>query len=290
LDETEAKAVLQEIANNRGVVAEVDSGYQGIGYRGVRLDLLTDDPGEQYNLPSLFKIANGASLYESKGLEIAERLITSMSNATLRASGSEDNFVDFNEDLQRQLLDHLGTFPRIASLGEPDSIGEEGNLTEETLKAQVTCYIERGAFNPNFWNNSAYIRRNNCYNYAANRRTDTFAQPGRATGRYPYSMDCASVTSAAMSDGARRRYDCLPDSEKSRYLIAMVVAPGVDYHWYRLQKEGFWGHKPGGTAAKNVDNSGRIITSPETCDRTSGWPSYTNFCGYFYRPNSIRVN
>lgn len=291
LDEAEAKEVLKEIANNRGTVAEVNSGYQGLGYRGIELELLSDDTVEQYSLPSRFKIANGASLYESKSLEIAERLITGMSNTMHIASGSEDSFGEFGEDLQRQLLERLGTFPRVESTGEPDSIGRSGVLSEdEAAKIQVICYFERSAFNPGFWNDAAYIGRNNCYNYAANRRTNTFAQPGRATKHYPYAMDCAAVTAAAMSDGARKRYNCLPDSEKPRYLIAMVVAPGVDYHWYRLQSEGFWGHKPGGTAARKTDNKGAVITNPETCDRTSGWPSYTNFCGYFYRPNSIQVN
>jgi len=36
----------------------------------------------------------------------------------------------------------------------------------------------------------------------------------------------------------------------------LVVAPGYDYHWYRKQLEGFWGHKPGGTAARNYETTG----------------------------------
>ena len=43
--------------------------------------------------------------------------------------------------------------------------------------------IEVAAFNPNFWNVSPVEANNNCYNYATNRRTDTFAQPGRAAGQ-----------------------------------------------------------------------------------------------------------
>jgi hypothetical protein len=84
-----------------------------------------------------------------------------------------------------------------------------------------------------------------------------------------------------------RRYNCFPDSERPRYLVALVVAPGpgfVDYHWYRKMKEGFWGHKPGGTAVRNLDNSGNIISDPASCDRGP----YTHFCGYFYGCNSQR--
>jgi hypothetical protein len=142
----------------------------------------------------------------------------------------------------------------------------------------ITCHIEVAPFNPAFWNNSSVIGRNNCYNYASNRRTDTFAQPGRGAGQMYTALTCPEVSRAALADGCHRRYDCFPDTEKPRWLMALVVAPGQDYHWYRLSKEGFWGHKPGGTAARNTDNNGHVITNPETCAR---FP-YTDFCGYFY--------
>jgi hypothetical protein len=70
--------------------------------------------------------------------------------------------------------------------------------------------------------------------------------------------------------------------------VALVVAPGpgfVDFHWYRLQKEGFWGHKPGQTEARNIDQSGAVIYNPETANRGP----YTLFCGYFYGCNSQRM-
>lgn len=90
---------------------------------------------------------------------------------------------------------------------------------------------------------------------------------------------------AALSDGAHRRYDCFPDSEAPRWLMALVIWPGYDFHWYRKHKEGFWGHKPGGTAAKNLDNSNQIIYNPEKCNRGG----YTQFCGYFYACRSMKI-
>lgn len=50
-----------------------------------------------------------------------------------------------------------------------------------------------------------------------------------------------------------------------------------DYHWYRQDADGYWSHKQGTTAVKRTDDSGMLITDPETCDRGS----YTNFVGYF---------
>lgn len=149
-----------------------------------------------------------------------------------------------------------------------------------------TCRYEVSEFNPAFWNAPAVQPLNNCYNYGRNWRTDTFAQPGRAHGAGTGVMSCPTVTTAAMTDGLVRRCTCLPESEFPRRLMALVIDPGVDYHWYRHQRGGFWGHKPGQTAARNVDNSGVVISDPETCDRDG----YTDFCGYFYAGRSVVIN
>src|ERR1700681_1709402 len=95
---------------------------------------------------------------------------------------------------------------------------------------------------------------NNCYNYAMNWRSDTFAQPGRISGhQYIPPPACANVGTAASWDG------CRTTSFGSNKNVARVIWPGVDYHWYRRRSQGFWEHKPGGTAARNVDNAGKLI-------------------------------
>ena len=96
----------------------------------------------------------------------------------------------------------------------------------------------------------------------------------------------------AFSDGAKYGATpsgfsaCQPDSESPRWFMALVVWPGRDYHWYRCHQERYWGHKPGQTAARNTDNSNRVISNPETCDRGP----YTNFCGWFISGKSSKVN
>ena len=50
-------------------------------------------------------------------------------------------------------------------------------------------------------------------------------------------------------------------------MLALVIWPDVDYHWYRKGPDGMWTHKPGGTQATNLDNSGDLISNPETADR-----------------------
>ncbi len=58
--------------------------------------------------------------------------------------------------------------------------------------------------------------------------------------------------------------------------MALVIWPGVDFHWYRKGRNGSWSHKPGSTAVTNLDNSGNFITDPRTADRGG----YTSFCTF----------
>lgn len=130
---------------------------------------------------------------------------------------------------------------------------------------------------PAYWNDGGVIQyNNNCYNYANNKRTDTFAQPGRAGGNMYNALNCMQVTNGAIADGlVQTTAGATPPSGKTK--IALVIWPDTDYHWYRKDSDGKWSHKPGGTQATNLDNSSNIITNPETADRGR----YTIFCGYF---------
>jgi hypothetical protein len=64
--------------------------------------------------------------------------------------------------------------------------------------AAVACPPNHAAdaptYNPGMWNTSATQPHNNCYNYANDRITNTFAQPGRATGHQATVMACPNVS------------------------------------------------------------------------------------------------
>jgi hypothetical protein len=166
---------------------------------------------------------------------------------------------------------------------------EPENETEDLRQAvaAAACVLANTAYNPGFWNTPAIQPKNNCYNYAMNYRSDTFAQPGRFSGHMYTAINCANVGAAANWDG------CKATCSGSNKLVALVIAPGpafVDFHWYRRHSNGFWGHKPGGTAARNTDNRGRVINgttlTPANCERGP----YTIFCGYRYSPTGMRVS
>jgi hypothetical protein len=275
IDGSEERSLLVELSRNRNSLTSTDDGYAGLGFRGLILEALDDDTHERFSLPSSFRIAGGSSQNEAKAQEIAERLIKSISKV------KPHDGIAAAPQFEQQVLDMMASLPASSQHAVADVDAQPA-----AAAPAATCFIELGAFNPGFWNDAAYIRRNNCYNYASNKRTNTFAQPGRGSGHIYTSLTCPAVTAAAISDGLHRRFNCFPDSEAPRWLVALVVAPGYDYHWYRRQREGFWGHKPGGTAARNTDNNGVVIFNPETAARAP----YTDFCGYFYVPRSQRIN
>lgn len=139
------------------------------------------------------------------------------------------------------------------------------------------------SFQPENWNYPPVQRQNNCYNYATNLQTNTFAQPGRASGQRYTRTAAAEVYQATLRDGLTPLSG--PDAG-SQCLIALVIWPGEDYHFYRLDNNGYWSHKSGRTEARNVDDSGNLITDPRTCDRGP----YQVFAGWLGVGPFVNIN
>lgn len=137
-----------------------------------------------------------------------------------------------------------------------------------------------------FWNdNISILWDNNCYNYSTNRVTNNFAQPGEASGEMYSELSCKDVLLAATKDLGLTQVPHFKFKDKNEdTLIALVVAPGYDFHWYRRDANDLWSHKPGSTVAKTKDESNKLITDPETADRGR----YTDFCGYFKITNNLQ--
>ena len=129
-------------------------------------------------------------------------------------------------------------------------------------------------------------RQHTPHHFESHPATNTFAQPGRATGHMYTALTCPAVGAAATSDGLHACPNFAGTLGAGHgWYVALVIWPGVDYHWYRQDKVGCWSHKPGSTAARNTDNSGSAITDPRTCNRGS----YTNFCTYMITTRHVRI-
>ena len=217
---------------------------------------------------------------------------------TLAAS---PNIVDEGRDIERFLIKTMPDAERNAGMvmsGEVSGLVRE--QIEKDLKTSfdlsrignivlLLCPQNKAAcappYEPAMWNFSPTQPNNNCYNYANDRVTNTFAQPGKYHNAQYTALTCASVQPAAVADGLTAAAN-FTTAVADGFYVALVIWPNVDFHWYRQDKGGCWSHKPGGTAARNTDNSNKIITDPKTCDRGN----YTQFCSYMVtRPCKVRI-
>lgn len=135
-------------------------------------------------------------------------------------------------------------------------------------------------YEPHRWNDGYVIQfSTNCYAYACNdpdrHRFLAKPQPGQLAGLPVGQMEHSAVRFHVMADDALRvkkliplirlRDDPIPDNVVNvpgYYLIALVTAPGLDYHWVRQDANGMWSHKPGWSRATNLDSLGRPIYDP----------------------------
>lgn len=195
------------------------------------------------------------------------------------------NRITNNPDLEEWLLGTAGE-----AISDDVKQVVQGELSGGLIKPATTPIAPTPTvvppYDPGKWNNDPNIRtRNNCYNYANDKITNTFAQPGRGSGSIYTSMDCGNVGNASQRDGQVSVGP--PTSTPAQgHFIALVIWPGNDFHWYRQDSNTKWSHKPGQTPARNTDNSGALISDPRTCNRGS----YSNFCGFYHSvPGNTRV-
>jgi hypothetical protein len=262
LDGIEAEEVLARLRPARKLDADElrPLPESRLGYRGLLIEQ-TGRPAK--GLPRVFRLANGDLI----GPRLSHR----------PADEHVEDFVGGATGLIRRLP--LG--PQFAAFFAREREG----LSETRARYQVGR-ARRPApagckcaplYEPAWWNDGGPRQyNNNCYNYATDYRTDTFAQPGLAAGAMYTALTCAAVRPAAVADDLLDRPGANNRCPKEGHLVALVVAPGFDFHWYRKGRNGLWTHKPGGTPVTNLDNSGATIPDPRTADRGP----YTDFCTF----------
>lgn len=215
------------------------------------------------------------------------------------------------KNFEREMYIHAGIvdFARFNSNLSSDSVDLEqwlvstaGKSIETEVEQYVSQELSRGSvvlpkggaltvppYNPGKWNYDPIIQKNNCYNYANDKITNTFAQPGRGSGQsWSQLLACdTNVSPAAQRDGQLPVSRPPSSTPAEGHFIALVLGVAYDYHWYRLDSNAMWSHKPGQTQARNTDNSGRPISDPRNCDRGP----YDIFCGFFHCiPVNTRIN
>jgi hypothetical protein len=231
-----------------------------LGYRGVIVEQIADRRAE---LPDVLRVAGG----DVFGRGLAHRA---------RDERIEDYLIGADSPLRRADIDQA-VLERL-----PEEARRFGEIRRSWpiefppipfWPARCRC---GPIYEPSWWNVPSRQYSNNCYNYAANYRTDTFAQPGLAAGAMYTSLTCGSVEPAAVADKLIDAPAADNMCPTLGHLVALVIAPGWDFHWYRKGRNGWWSHKPGGTPVTNVDNSGNYIFDPRNANRGP----YTDFCTF----------
>jgi len=265
LDDRQSADLLDRLAPDRRLddTEAVPPTEPVLGYRGVEIEQIGDADAA---LPRTFRLAGGQ--VHGRGLAHATR------------DAAVEEWLLGGDGPLRDRLDVDTEFFDLADAGRL-SLAEKFSPVlldphiHVLFPAPCAC---SPLYEPAWWNVPGRQPYNNCYNYATNYRTNTFAQPGKAAGAQYTQLTSASVRPAALADelidgGTATSSTCPAEG----HLVALVIWPGSDYHWYRRGRNGWWSHKPGGTAVTNVDNSNHAITNPETADRGG----YTEFAGYF---------
>lgn len=278
LSKKDTKKLVDIVAQK--ALPSVDAVESILGFRGYVISADSDDVPVGLGLPSDFRI--GGTLFDQtvvpQGLALAVMTPKESDQAALWLLSTAGKAVE--DEVLAYVEKTIKT--RVATALEKPG-RQRAPKVEKKTRIAAGCTIANTPYNPAFWNTPQTQPHNNCYNYAMNYRSNTFAQPGRISGHPNNVMQCANVAAAANWDGCRA---VCSGSNKN---VALVIWPNRDYHWYRFHSNGFWGHKPGSTAARNTDNRGRVIggaLNPQNCDRGN----YTIFCGYRFSPTGMRVS
>ena len=153
-----------------------------------------------------------------------------------------------------------------------------------TVRDKATGYNPSGDCSGYFMS-CKYQPNNNCYNYACNIATNSFAQPGRDSGAptFWHNLTGPNVRSNAESDGLQYVGTTLGEIEEhikqdipGHYVALMISLPESDiggdpqakwpgdYHWARCDdfSASLWSQKDGGDQVTNFDFAGKPITNP----------------------------
>ena len=268
LDGLDEDAVLARLGRAATVADRPSAPESFLGYRGLRFEQTGETRG---GLPRSFRLLDGVLMGEGLGVPAEDP----GAEAWFLAEGGPLARLHLGSGFHERVLSELrAERPRFGD-GDNDDRGEDED-GERGGRERERCECAP-LYEPAWWNDAGQKQYgNNCYNYSTNYRTDTFAQPGRASGAMYTALQCPQVLAGAVADDVIAAPNADNHCPENGHLVALVVAPGWDFHWYRKGRTGYWSHKPGSTQATNRDNSGNFIPDPRTANRGP----YVDFCTF----------
>ena len=187
-----------------------------------------------------------------------------------------------------------------------------GETWKSALNRAENLQIDASPFDPKKWNSNKWRRNaHNCYTYALDlidpkltsecerikceMKNHLKPQPGyyagcpRVDDKSKYS--CKLVMDRVFKDNPHLIKKDNMVCPKNYYSAALAVHPGLTYHFYKQDPDGYWSHKDGATDAKRYDADGNLILDPQKANRhykgkkiDGQIVNYKDFCGYFCVP------
>ena len=255
-------------------------GYRGCGYKTAlgRGEFLSPDPLGHAACMDLYSYANNDPV---NNLDPDGRIAT---QGIRLPQGGDALMQSLVSGAELESAIGLGTAPQGGPTGS--------SLSSVPSVLSATLLINHPDYNPIKWNDGGSrgdgrtVQGNtNCYAYACN-QVGPFSggygmNPGNTSGTPITTRSDISVTgirSRSIADGLS------PTPIIGGYPVYLVVAPGIDYHWYRQDSNGDWSHKPGSTPVTNVDASGNRISDPGTANHSYPSVNYKDLGGYLWVP------
>lgn len=248
LNITETASLIRQIKDDQTEVRPLNESSGKLGYKGFIIHM---DSQESYRSglganPVAFRLGDGHANPDT----LQELLLRGAQRAEINALA-----------VDAAALAIEGSAEPATSATDPDT----PDTSTETLAG---CgYHLTSSVDFKFWG-GAHTSKNNCYNYAANWRTGTFAHPGRASGKHFRFTDFWGRTRTLSQQKQALRESMMADgwkttcSSRSLY-VAAAIWPGVDYHFWRrtapnkwLSVDKPWSHKRGGYYPQNTDSGG----------------------------------
>ncbi|MFM0434855.1 hypothetical protein PQQ84_00210 [Paraburkholderia strydomiana] len=224
--------------------------------------------------------------------------------------------LDHNEDVELLALAPKPTAPIYVTIPN----GRRVPQYAPTARTSVSGFNPSLDCDGNFAS-SKFQPNNNCYNYACNIATSSFAQPGRLHGQLlDGPPDGETVANGAVLDGLVRLdaanvtmaqlRSAIPDATRGHFVALLISQPDHvlgwpgDYHWVRSddrQTNSSWSQKDGGDQVTNFDFAGAPIPDPREANWIvnqgpiiSGNPndiyvSYEFFCFMFVPDDSTDI-
>lgn len=204
------------------------------------------------------------------------------------------------------MIPHCQCSPNCNSPTEKDSVFCQKHQQKCPRTSPLNGY--EPAFDPDRWNKRKELREtHNCFAYAMNIHDPKqvrackldkncnvpFHQPGSASGHPGFRTQklktCPDMVARLLGDNPSMKMTTFTEKCPAHTSkIALVVDPDEDYHFFRQDSNGYWSHKPGGTAVTNLDANDRLIYDPMLASRNyteSGSKlDYDTFCAYMCVP------